>query len=218
MNHHKLYRRTTAEYQNELNEVFAAPKMTKSLKTLMVEYEELQKAFKKHGTMYPEDSDPDGMPHPEDLTKIKHTAANKKAVWKHIPQIADSHDEKLKEAIMYGHSPSSIQHPKAKQLFRKLMQQVHADPDRHVIGSGTSVNKPSTFKELRARHLLSALSEKEGYQATPVITNGETTGIQITVPRHSKNISQQPEFTKWTFDSNDLSSEDVKPMSQRGGY
>lgn len=191
--------------------------LRKSLKALMAEYEELQKAFKKHGTMYPEDSDPDGMVNEENPNQIKHTAANKKAVWKHTPVIADSHDEKLKEAIVYGHSPSSIQHPKAKQLFRKLMQQVHADPDRHVIGSGTSVGKPNTFKELRTRHLLSALSEKEGYEATPVMTNNEITGIQITAPRHSKNINQPPEFTKWTFDGNDLSSENIKPISQRGG-
>ena len=38
------HRRATAEYQNELNEVFSQPKMTKSLKTLIGEYEKLAKA------------------------------------------------------------------------------------------------------------------------------------------------------------------------------
>jgi len=48
------HRRATAEYQNELNEVFSQPKMTKSLKTLTREYEKLAKAIDPQGKPYSE--------------------------------------------------------------------------------------------------------------------------------------------------------------------
>ena len=172
----------------------------------------LLKAFQKNNTWYPENSDPDGLPHPSGDKTEKHTAINGKAVWKHNEEVRNKNDKSLNDAIQYGDFPASIQTPKGKQLFIQLAKIVAEDPDRHVIGSGTSINKPPTFKELRTRHLLGAIKNYSQYTATET-----SKGIEIVAPRHSKNTMSQATHTKWIFDGKELKSEDIMSKSIEGG-
>jgi hypothetical protein len=180
--------------------------------TLAREFQKLLKAFQKNNTWYPENSDPDGLPHPSGDKTEKHTAINGKAVWRHNQDVRIKNDKSLDDAIQYGDFPASIQTPKGKQLFIQLAKMVAADPDRHVIGSGTSINKPPTFKELRTRHLLGTIKNYSQYTATET-----PKGIEIVAPRHSKSTMSQATHTKWIFDGKELKSEDIMSKSIGGG-
>ncbi len=180
--------------------------------TLAREFQKLLKAFQKNNTWYPENSDPDGLPHPSGDKTEKHTAINGKAVWRHNQDVRIKNDKSLDDAIQYGDFPASIQTPKGKQLFIQLAKMVAADPDRHVIGSGTSINKPPTFKELRTRHLLGTIKNYSQYTATET-----SKGIEIVAPRHSKSTMSQATHTKWIFDGKELKSEDIMSKSTGGG-
>lgn len=87
MNYHKLHRINTAEYQNELNEVFNRPKMTKSLKALTVELEKLQKTEKHNPFAH---LTPDDLINPQTYAKVASEIDAGNADFKDFSNIIDA--------------------------------------------------------------------------------------------------------------------------------
>ena len=160
---------------------------------------DLQKAYKKNGTWYPEHSDKDGVPHPEHDHKVKTTAANNKPVWKYTDEVANQHEQDLMThySRWLKKTPFSSQN---RDNVRKMAITIAKDPDRHVLSSGTTPGAPYEHKELRLRHLLNAVKGRPGYQ----IAEHPEGGVLLSADRHSKNKNNLNESSTWHFDGEKL--------------
>ena len=163
--------------------------------------EKLEKAFFANNTWYPEKKDKDGDMHPETSNRVKHTAFNKKPVWKYDDQTASAHEQALVSNYSKFKQKNNLS-DHGHTLLTGLLQSVIKDPDRHVIGSGTSNHPDRHFAELRLRHLSSALAGHQGYGIKE-----SPQGLHITAPRHSKSNNQTNTQSNWVWDGNKVDNE-----------
>ena len=164
--------------------------------------DKLKKIYQKNGITYPSKTDPDGMPHPEHNQRIKTTASNGEAVWANKPEIAKKHENQLKNEYIKMMNAKKFS-PQHNEMIRSLAQHVVKSKDRHVIGSGTEPNAETGYKEMRLRHLLSAIRGDYGYSLKPI-----ENGLQIKAERHAKN--KPIETTTWIWDGKKLISNGKK--------
>ena len=107
------HRRATAEYQNELNEVFNTPKMAKSLKALTKEYEKLVKVWR-----HSEAKDPWGKPYKDYTLEEINARAEEHPVLaaeylKNHPLFNEQHVQTIAEKD----APSAIRHLSRHKLL-----------------------------------------------------------------------------------------------------
>jgi len=175
-------------------------KLRKSVKKAV---SDLNKAFSYKGTVRPEASDKDGMPHPEKPQYIKGTSKHGPA-WFYHPDIAGKHEQDF----MSNYNRFA---PKLSKLGQKHMhnlgRSVAADPDRHAIPT-----ENPDGQQLRLRHLNAAMSRKPGYSIEE-----KDNGLHITVPRHSGRTDKSAETHSWRFDEKGLKFLGKAPISKSKG-
>ena len=169
-------------------------------------FQDLKKAFQANRTWYPEHSDQDGMDHPENPTRVKHTAANGKPVWKYNDQTANQHEHAFMGNYQKFMKRSQLS-PQGSKLLHSLIRGVVKDPDKHVIGAGTTPNAPKGHQEMRLRHLGAAMAGKHGYS----IEESEA-GLHVTAPRHSQSSKSDLAASQWTWNGQNLKHDAVKKM------
>jgi hypothetical protein len=167
----------------------------------IVNESDLTKAYEYKGTIRPDRSDPDGMPHPDKSKPyIKVTNSNGDPSWAYSPEFQRKH-----EMDLMWHFSKNVDrmHPKIKNLLYKLGDKISKDPDRHVIATD---NKDGT-QSLRLRHLLGIAQGKRSHKVIP-----DENGIRIEIERHSGRKDIPFETHSWHFDGNNLKFLGKKPI------
>jgi hypothetical protein len=195
---------------------YGQQQLQKSFKALTNEYEKLLKVIFVNGTWYPEPTDEDGTPHPELRDYVVHTARNLKKVWSYHPKRAAVQDDILRTLAAGGQNVFRNGFPvfnKIKYLnsstqsaIRSFTNSLLGNQDRHVLSANTDPNKPESHMEMRARHLISALTGNEGYEI-----KDHPDGFEVYAPRHSKSVKATVAATRWIYNKNtkNLSSENI---------
>lgn len=167
----------------------------------------LKKAFKARGTWYPEESDPDGLTHPEVSNRVKTTASNGKPVWRYDNDTSDRHEQMFMNNYQRFARNSNLSR-NGHNLLLSAIKRLVRDPDKHVIGSGTSNHPDPNHKELRLRHLSMAMNGSPGYSIFEQDGN-----LHIKAPRHSKRRGSEGGYSHWTWNGNEMSHKEIKPDS-----
>ena len=172
--------------------------LRKSLKTLMAEYEELQKVRFENNTHYPEMKDAlNNTPHPIKPHLVAFVARNGQPVWRYNDKVSAEEDSRLRSLAAGGlgnkiSKLSGMNQRHVRELVTNLLQ----NPDRHAISANTDPSKPKDHVELRARHLSNALIGKDGYSIAD-----HPEGIEIVAPRHSQSTQTKDYATSWVYNT-----------------
>jgi len=188
---------------DELFENFRKGQFLKKSLDLLAKKDKLKKAFSYKGTVRPEASDKDGMPHPQKPQYVKGTSKDGPA-WFYHPDVVRRHEQDF----MSNYNKFA---PKLSKLGQKHMhnlgRSVAADPDRHAIPTETAGGQ-----HIRLRHLNAAMSGKPGYSIEE-----KDNGLHITIPRHSGRTDKAAETHSWRFDEKGLKFLGKTPINKSKG-
>jgi hypothetical protein len=172
--------------------------LRKSLKTLIAEYEKLQKVRFENNTHYPEMKDAlNNTLHPIKPHLVAFVARNGQPVWRYNDKVSAEEDSRLRSLAAGGlgnkiSKLSGMNQRHVRELVTNLLQ----NPDRHAISANTDPSKPKDHVELRARHLSNALIGKDGYSIAD-----HPEGIEIVAPRHSQSTQTKDYATSWVYNT-----------------
>jgi len=194
---HSIKQKMRADYAHKIRD----RKVQKSLSNLLAKAEKLQKWIeRKNGDMIPELSD-EGTPNPKNKNQVAHISKLGEAVKANHPDINDNH------ANMIARGFQNVKFSnEGKNHLRSLIQHVARDPDNASMKTGTTrpENRTGDFTEIRARHLASALHNRDG--TTIEETPG---GLKIIADRHGGGN----EITTWHWNGKTLKSFRKNPIS-----
>ena len=165
----------------------------------------LNKSFYYKGVLYPETSDPEGLPH-HSQPWVKGTTKSGAPTWTLRPDLARN---KEREFIHHLKNFKDSNHlsEQGNKLLSSLAENVFNSPDRHHIrASSKTPENPAGDPEIRMRHLTNVLKGTNGYGVTE--NDGK---LHIWAERHSGN--QAPVVHHWTYDGNKVEFQhEAKPM------
>ena len=152
----------------------------------------LEKAYHHNGTWYPDTPKEE---HPEKFHLQEGTLSDGTSSWFLKPHLAKDRDMELYQTAVDRFKDFAP----VKDSYKKMIGKVSADPDRHALVGGTRTTNGVKTMNVRSRHLLSALKNKEGYSLTHDGKN-----IILSSVRHSGNTAQPSVRHSWSWDGKDF--------------
>lgn len=151
---------------------------------------DLAKSFHYKGTLYPETTDPEGLPH-HTQPWVKTTTTSGAPTWSLRPDLARAKEREMIQNLQNFKKNNHLSE-KGNQLITTLAEKTFNHPDRHAIRGSGSPENPQNNPEIRLRHLNNVLKGANGYGVTE--NDGK---IHIWADRHSGQGSTRHH---WTFD------------------
>lgn len=156
--------------------------------------ESLEKAHMKNGVWMP---DTDGESHPERKDLVQGRMLDGSHSWFPKVHLQVQRDKDFESLAVRNFSKFKP----VQKLYLDMAQKVMKDPERHAVKGGTGGSK-----DLRLRHLSSALSGSDGYSITH-----DGSKIKIVAERHSTNTKHKSELHTWEYSDNGLKFLGITP-------